>query len=102
MRTCEYCDKPAARGELCWTHVKRKQRGQCLSAPIQERLSPDKRLLAASTARNNAESEEDYERLTRQLKQHAKAYGYGMPIAKYYRLKRKQSVHVAPQNINPS
>lgn len=30
------CERPAARGEFCWAHIKRRQRGQRLGAEIRE------------------------------------------------------------------
>lgn len=39
MRTCEYCEREAARGDLCWAHLKRKRHGKPMSEPIRDAMA---------------------------------------------------------------
>ena len=52
------CGKESKAAGLCWMHAKRKQRGQPLSAPPQERLSPLQRLIEAAVGFRDAEDGE--------------------------------------------
>lgn len=42
------CFRPAFRGDLCDTHVKRQQRGGALNAPVAETASPSERVIIAA------------------------------------------------------
>ena len=54
------CRRPTRGGrELCEAHAKRVQRGQLLSPPIAEPLSPRGRVLEAALAWVEADSEDD-------------------------------------------
>lgn len=36
-RFCIHCPNPAARGDRCWTHLKRAQRGQPVASEVRHR-----------------------------------------------------------------
>lgn len=64
------CEQPTRQGRVrCDFHEKRYQRGQSLTAPKQERLSPKERLLEAAYrfAESDAEDDAEYERRAREL-----------------------------------
>lgn len=64
------CEEPTRQGRTrCDFHEKRHQRGQSLTAPKQERLSPKERLLEAAYrfAESDAEDDTEYERNAREL-----------------------------------
>src|SRR5690606_20706867 len=58
---CEHgdCSRPAFRGNTCAAHLKRMQRGQPLSTPIAEPLSPEERLLDAMGRLMDTPAEDD-------------------------------------------
>lgn len=60
-RTCigPECKEPAARGDLCWGHLKQRERHQVLR-PI-EKLTPEERVLEAGSEWLEAEEDEEYE-----------------------------------------
>jgi hypothetical protein len=53
------CGRPAARGGLCWAHLKQRERGQQFR-PIPERLSSFERVIVAGSAFLEAEDEPEY------------------------------------------
>lgn len=64
------CEQPTRQGRIrCDFHEKRYQRGQSLTAPKQERLSPKERLLEAAYrfAESDAEDDVEYEQHARDL-----------------------------------
>lgn len=64
------CESPTRQGRVrCDFHEKRHQRGQSLTAPKVERLSPKERLLEAAYrfAESSAEDDAAYERNAREL-----------------------------------
>jgi hypothetical protein len=60
-RTCigPQCKKPAARGLLCWGHLKQRQRGQHELTPIEE-PTPKELVLEAGNAWLEAEDDAEY------------------------------------------
>jgi hypothetical protein len=72
------CERPTREGRrLCEAHEKRLQRGQPLTAPLAERLSPKERLLEAARrwVESDAEDDGEYERNERAVLRAAKAFG---------------------------
>lgn len=68
--TVAECESPTRQGRIrCDFHEKRHQRGQTLTAPKQERLSPKDRLLEAAfrLAESDSENDAEYERNARAL-----------------------------------
>jgi hypothetical protein len=63
------CGRPAFRDELCFAHLKRRQRGLPLSGPIQEPLDARQKLLEAALKYADSDSEDDreYQRRERAL-----------------------------------
>jgi hypothetical protein len=59
-RTCigPECKEQAARGDLCWGHLKQRERGQVLR-PIAK-LTPEERVIEAGSAFLEAEDEDEY------------------------------------------
>jgi hypothetical protein len=59
-RTCigPECKEPAARGDLCWGHLKQRERGQVLR-PIAK-LTPEERCIEAGSAMLEAEDDAEY------------------------------------------
>lgn len=56
------CERPAFRGGLCALHLKRRQRGLDLSAPLAERMSPEERVIAAGNAwLESGDDDDEYE-----------------------------------------
>ncbi len=76
------CRRPAARGGLCWGHLKQRQRGQALS-PIEE-LTPKERVLDAGNAWLEAEGDEEYRlaeaRFVRACEAMVEALGWRPPL----------------------
>ncbi|MGH8525140.1 MAG: hypothetical protein ACREXY_13280 [Gammaproteobacteria bacterium] len=64
------CDRDAARGGLCWAHLKRRQRLKDLSAPLREwGMTALERMAKAALRYSNADDtdEDEYRRATRRL-----------------------------------
>lgn len=64
--TCTWCDKPASRGDLCWMHLKRRQRSAsgksapAMSEPVREYGRTASELLRhAANMYREASSEDD-------------------------------------------
>jgi hypothetical protein len=59
-RTCigPECKEPAARGDLCWGHLKQRERGQVLR-PIAK-LTPEERVIEAGSAYLEAEDDDEF------------------------------------------
>jgi hypothetical protein len=76
------CKRPAARGGLCWAHLKQRERGQALR-PIQD-LSHEERVLVAGNAWLEAETDEEYEatkaKLLREAERWLAARGWRPPL----------------------
>jgi hypothetical protein len=53
------CSEPAARGDLCWGHLKQRERGQTLR-PI-EKLTPEEVVIRAGSEFLEAEGDEEYD-----------------------------------------
>lgn len=53
------CGRPAARGALCWGHLKQRERGQQL-CPLKRSVSPFERVIVSGSAFLEAESDEEY------------------------------------------
>lgn len=73
--TISGCDKPSARGGLCWGHVKRRQKGKPLTE-LGERLSPKERLVKAALDLAAACDFDEilFRKLQKRLMEHARAY----------------------------
>lgn len=73
------CDRPVARGGLCWGHIKARQRGSApeLGPPATEPVAPLERLREAAIDYREVDSEDDdaYRRADDRLRKAAKAYG---------------------------
>lgn len=70
------CPHDAARGGLCWSHVRRKQRGQALSPAIRQRpKTPFERVTEAAIAYVDADADEDFARARDNLRKAVAAYG---------------------------
>jgi hypothetical protein len=64
--TVAECEAPTREGRIrCDFHEKRHQRGQPLTAPKAERLTPKARLLEAAIRLADAETDEDYAKAER-------------------------------------
>lgn len=74
------CTRPAARGELCWTHLKRQRThgtidGSVGTSEVSERpKSPSERLHEAALKYADAEDDGDYARARDNLRKAATAY----------------------------
>jgi hypothetical protein len=78
MSTCsiEGCDKPAKSKGMCWTHVKRKQRGSSEAKPVRGYGMPHQtKLTLAATRYADAGDDEEYERARLLLKKYASSNG---------------------------
>lgn len=53
------CDRPADRGDLCWSHVRQMQRGRPFT-PIQVPLSPEEAVIKAGNDWLEADEDDDY------------------------------------------
>lgn len=69
------CANEAKRGGYCWAHVRRRQRGQVLSAEIRRRpQSPFERVTESIHAYTDADSDEDFARARDNLRKAIAAY----------------------------
>lgn len=69
------CPNPAAKSGLCEGHVKRRTRGQVVSAALKLRpRSPLERLTEAALAYANAESDDEFDRAKDNLRKSAAAF----------------------------
>lgn len=70
------CPKEAARGGLCWGHVKKRQRGQTVNEALTER--PESKidvLREAALAYAEAEEDDDFRRAEDSLRKAAERFG---------------------------
>lgn len=78
QRTCSIdgCQKAAARGGLCWSHIKRRQRHVDIEAPLRVYGQPSAELVKRAALRYaEAADDEEFARARALLLKHAKAYG---------------------------
>lgn len=70
------CPNPAVSGELCEAHIKRRQRGKPMTAPVLQRpANALERLTEAALAYAEAEGDREWTRARDNLRKAASAYG---------------------------
>jgi len=98
--TAGECEEPTRQGRrFCEFHEKRFQRGQSLTAPKQERLSPNERVVEAALRFAEADSEDDaeYEKSKRDLFRAARQAGAtaaGELVRQGHVEARRRGVHI--------
>lgn len=70
MATCSApdCFREAKRSGLCWTHLKRRERGCPAAAPVAETMSPLERVLVAGNRWLEAETDEEHDAALRRFR----------------------------------
>lgn len=67
----EDCRNESARGGLCWSHIKRKQRDKPVSEPLREYgMTAERRVLKAAGRYADAEGDDEQERARRLLEKY--------------------------------
>lgn len=78
-KACTWCQRPAARGELCWAHAGRRRRGTSMTRPVRPDTRGKKRhggLMEAALAYADADGSDAqaYRRAWDRLRKAALAY----------------------------
>lgn len=104
--TVSECEEPTREGRVrCEFHEKRHQRGQSLTAPKVERLTPKQRVLEAAISLADAETDAEYEKAERAMLKAARDAGprlHGELVRQGMAEARRRGVRLGrPREVTP-